>query len=463
MGVLKQPSKQEKPMFLPAEIIPIIEHFRPAFTEPTYQKGVKLLIGTILCKGNRTVCSALRVLGLEEEGDWSKYHHVLNRAKWDGLLLSALLLTRIVKTFVESGPIYIDVDETLERRWGPKIRKRGHWRDSLASGRNMNVTTSGLRWLVFAVVVKVPWSHHEWALPFLSIPLTTPKVSEREGIRHRTVAQRTCQVVYFLRRVLPGRVIRLIGDGAYSVIELGVRAQSQGVTLIAPLRLDARLFDHPPTRLNSDGTKRLGRPRIVGERLPNLADMAKLNGTRWHRGRVQWYDGTTEIIDWVSGTALWYSTGSTPLSIRWVLIRDPKGERDTVSFFSTDVHQDERDIIATFVKRWAIEVTFELGRAHLGIETQRQWSDNAIERTTPVLFGLFSIVVLMVHALYMDQPLPLNNAAWHHKSHATFHDILALLRRRIWAHYLFHTPDHSTALWLFPLRQRQLLLSAVSY
>ncbi len=450
-------------MFLPAEIIPIVECFRPAFTEPTYQKAIVLLIGTVLCKGNRTVCSALRVLGLEQKGDWSKYHHVLNRAKWDGLLLSALLLTLIVETFVATGIIYIVVDETLERRWGPKITKRGHWRDSLASGRNMNVSTSGLRWLVFSVVVAVPWSHHDWSLPFLSILLTTPKVSEKRGIRHRTVAQRTGQVVCWLRRVLPGREIKLVGDGAYSVVALGLRSQSQGITLIAPLRLDARLFNHPPARIKPDGTKRRGRPPCVGERLPNLAQVATFATTCWHRGRVGWYDGESEVIDWATGTALWYTEGTPPIHIRWVLVRDPSGKHETKAYFSTDIHQSAPSIIADFVKRWSIEVTFEVSRAHLGVETQRQWSDKAIERTTPALFGIFSIVVLMVHALYPDEQIPLPQAAWHPKTHATFHDILALLRWRLWDHILFQTPADSPAPRLFSRSSIRHLFSVVSY
>ena len=154
-------------MSLPAEIIPLVAAFRPAFTEPTYRKVLVLLVGTILAKGRRTVTAALRILGLEQQGDWSKYHHVLNRSAWDGLLLSRLLLHLIVKTFVAAGSIiYITVDETLERRWGPQIRKRGHWRDSLASSRKLNVSTSGIRWLSFAVVMQVPWSPHACALPF---------------------------------------------------------------------------------------------------------------------------------------------------------------------------------------------------------------------------------------------------------------------------------------------------------
>ena len=451
-------------MFLPAEIIPLLECFRPVFTEPTYQKAMSLVVGTILSKGRRTVTSALRVLGLEREGDWSKYHHVLNRARWDGLQLSAILLNLIINTFVACGAvIYITVDETLERRWGPKISKRGHGRDSLASSRGMSVSSSGLRWLSLAVVVNVPWSPLHWSLPFLHILLTTPQVSKERGIRHRTVARRTMQVVCWLRRTLPGRPIHLIGDGAYSVIKLGLRCQLNGVTLIAPLRLDARLFDYPPSRRDVQGKKPRGRPPCVGQRRPNLSAVATFKSTCWHRSRIDWYGGESEIVDWATGTALWYSTGTPPLPIRWVLVRDPKGKRDTVAFFSTDVHQSPPTIIMDFVKRWSHEVTFEEARAHLGIETQRQWSDKAIERTTPALFGLFSLVVLMAHTLCPEGQIPLLQAAWYPKTHASFHDLLFLVRRRLWPRLLFQTDAFPPDLRLFSTPQVQRLLSALCY
>lgn len=451
-------------MFLPAEIIPVFECFAPAFTEPTYKKALILVIGTLLSKGRRTVTSALRAMGLEQESGWSKYHHVLNRAEWSGLAVSRILLLLLVETFVASrASIDISVDETLERRWGPKISKRGHWRDSLASGRKMNVSTSGLRWLVFAVVVKVPWSSLYWSLPFLSILLTTPKVSAKLGKRHKTVAQRTGQVVYWLRRTLPGRQIHLIGDGAYSVIRLGLKCQSNGVTLIAPLRLDARLFDHPPSRLAPDGKKRRGRPPCVGQRLPNLETVATLASTCWHRGRVDWYGGKTEVVDWATGTALWYSTGTPPLHIRWVLVRDPEGERPTVAYFSTDIHQSAPTVIADFVKRWSHEVTFEEVRAHLGVETQRQWSDKAIERTTPALLGLYSLTVLMAFAFHPDGSIPLPQAAWYHKNHASFHDVLTLVRYRFWCQFLFQTSAIPPDLRLLSPVQGERLLSAVCY
>jgi hypothetical protein len=447
-------------MFLPAEIILVLSHFAPAFTQPTYQKAIVLVMGTILAKGRRTVASALRAMGKEQEAGWSKYHQVLNRAQWSELEVSQLLLQLIVSTFVSAGTIVtIAVDETLERRWGPQIRKRGHWRDSLASSRKQSVSTSGLRWLVLAVVLNVPWTPYALALPFLSLLLNTPKVSQRLDKRHKTVAQRTGQAVAWMRRCLPGRAIHLVGDGAYAVIELGLTCQRQQVTLIAPLRLDARLFEPPYQPL----VKGRGRPAVVGARLPTLAQVVLLPTTQWQRSQLLWYGGTTAVVDWVTGSALWYSTGTTPLSIRWVLVRDPTGKRPIRAFFSTEQALAAPAIIADFVRRWSLEVTFEEVRAHLGIETQRQWSDLAIERSTPALFGLFTLVVLFAQALYPDGRFPLSTAAWYPKTHVSFHDLLALVRRRIWLYSFFQTAAFSSDTHLITHAQFEHLLSAVSY
>lgn len=447
-------------MFLPTEIIAVLAHFRPAFTQPTYEKGIELLIGTLLTRGRRTVTAALRAIGKADEPQWSKYHHVLNRARWSGLTVSRLLLQLLVATLAAgSGVVTIAVDETLERRWGPQIRQCGHWRDSCASSKQLHVSTRGLRWLVFALVVDVPWSRYTLALPFLSVLLTTPKVSASLGKPHKTVAQRTGQVVIWLRRTLAGYPIHLVGDGAYAVIELGLRCQRCQVTLVAPLRLDARLFE-PPYRPQ---TKLPGRPAVVGARLPNLADVAQAPTTRWHRSRVRWYGASHAVMDWMTGNALWYSTGTAPLAIRWLLVRDPAGVRPTRAFFSTDCHQAIPTMISDFVDRWTLEVTFEESRAHLGIETQRQWSDLAIERTTPALLALFSLVVLMAHALYPDGQIPAEQTAWYPKSSPTFHDLLRLVRRRLWLHFLFQTAGPLPDLRLFTPPRLSHLLATVCY
>lgn len=447
-------------MFLPAEIIQVLAPFAPEFSQPTYAKAVELVVGTLLARGRRTVTSALRALGKGQATEWGKYHQVLNRAKWSGLALSQRLLCLLVATFSAADEqVTIAVDETLERRWGPQIRQRGHWRDSLASSRQVSVSTSGLRWLVLALVVQVPWTPYALALPFVSVLLTTPKVSAQQGQRHKTATAVTQQLVVWVRRSLPGRAIHLVGDGAYAVIGLGLRCQHQQVTLIAPLRLDARLFA-PPLRLLG---KRTGRPAVVGARLPTLSAVAANPTTNWQRSQVPWYGGKPAVVDWTTGTALWYTTGTAPLPIRWVLVRDRTAKRPLRAFFSTAPHQAPPTIIADFVKRWPLEVTFEEARAHLGLETQRQWSKPAIERTTPALFALFTLIVLMVKALYPDGRLPLPQVAWYPKTHVTFHDLLALVRRRLWLHALFQTDVLPKALCLSDPDQVERLLSAVCY
>jgi hypothetical protein len=82
--------------------------------------------------------------------------------------------------------------------------------------------------------------------------------------------------------------------------------------------------------------------------------------------------------------------------------------------------------------RWSLEVTFEEAGAHLGLETQRQWSALAIARTTPVLLGLFSLVTVLALQLSGDGQIPVPVTAWYHKEEPTFSDCLAVVRRHLW-------------------------------
>jgi hypothetical protein len=127
------------------------------------------VVGTLLAHGHRTVTAALRHMGLHRRSSWAPYHHVLNRSVWSPRTVSRILLQLVVSTFVGVGGVDMVIDETLERRWGRKIRRRCHWRDSRLSSRQRHVTTSGLRWVVMAVVVTLPWTQQRWALPFLSV------------------------------------------------------------------------------------------------------------------------------------------------------------------------------------------------------------------------------------------------------------------------------------------------------
>jgi hypothetical protein len=447
-------------MPLPDPIIEVLTVFRPLFTAPTWSKLMILLTGTLLTHGRRTVAAALRCTGNDKASNWSLFHQVLNRARWSPLAVSRQLLFLIVETFVPAGA-YVDlvIDETLERRWGRKISKRGHYRDSLLSSRERSVSSPGLRWIVMAVVVTLPWTKRSWALPFLCVLATTPEVSERLGKQHKTVGMWAHQMVSLVRRWLPDRKIKLMGDTAYTILELGLHANAEHVTLITTGRLDAVLHEPPPERTKHT----IGRPRVVGKRLPSLEQVLQDPQTGWQSLALDWYGQGKRTVQVSTGTALWYRYGSDPLPIRWVLTRDPSGKRPPKALFSTDPTQAAEQIIRDFMKRWSLEATFEESRAHLGIETQRQWSDRAIERSTPTLFGLYSLVTLFGQALYPDGCIPVTQSAWYHKQAATFRDVLAAVRRLLWGYETFPTSPPDPDVVLVPRSTLERLSLAACY
>jgi hypothetical protein len=447
-------------MSLPEPIITLLSHFQFAFTAPTWQKMLTLLTGTLLARGRRTVTIALRQMGLEEIPHFSTYHHLLNRARWSPMQLSRCLLGLLVETFVQTGgTIEIVIDETLERRQGVHISKRGYYYDSARSTHEHLQINGGLRWVCMTLVVTPPWTKRCWALPFLSVLATSPEVDVRLGRRHKTVPELAGQMVAVVRRWLPDVPIKLIGDGAYSGLTLGLTCARYHVTLIAPLRQDACLCAPAPER--SPGQN--GRPRIKGKRFPKLSQVLVDPQTTWQQSTVKWYDGSTQVVQWCSGAALWYRAGQPPLPIRWVISRDPTGKRPVRTYFSTDQHQTGLSIVLDFIKRWTIEVTFEESRAHLGIESQRQWSDLAIERSTPCLFGLYSLVALLGLALYPEGTIPFQPTAWYRKQQATFGDVLACVRRQLWGNFSYSTSAHDPNLLLIPRSDLSRLAQAVCF
>ena len=230
------------------EIVQLLSVFAIAFTAPTWKNAQILLFGAILAPGRRTVASALRVMGLEDEPRFEKYHRVLNRNRWQPMLLSRLLLGLIIKFCVPAGmPLFIAVDETLERRWGPKIKYLSIFRDPVRSTKKKVVYTPGVRWLTMAIVIPVPWGKRYWALPFLTVVLLSPKTSDKLGKRHRTSVARAGQLISQVRRWYPEREIVVMGDGAFAAVPLIQHCQRKRiqVTLVSRLRSDARLFDPP--------------------------------------------------------------------------------------------------------------------------------------------------------------------------------------------------------------------------
>ena len=228
-----------------------------------------------------------------------------------------------------------------------------------------------------------------------------------------------------------------MADSAYASLQLLAscrRFLPKPVTFITRLRLDAALYDPAPPRRPGQ----IGRPRLKGERLPNLSVIAEDPSTLWAPVVVDnWYGSGERIVEVTSATALWYSTGLPAVPIRWVVVRDPQGEFATQALLCTDLGARPEKIVGWFVLRWQMETTFQEARRHLGVETQRQWSELAIRRTTPALLGLFSLVTLFAQQRMVRSTEAVRRAAWYRKPHPTFSDALALVRKELWAHATF--------------------------
>src|SRR4051812_47354675 len=246
-------------------ILSVLDHFRSAFTRPTWEKAQVLFTGTILARGRRTVAAALRATGHEHYRHFSRFHAVFSRARWSALELARRLLLLLVQAFVPQGGLTLVIDETLERRRGPQITKRGYHRDPIASSKSQHVAASGLRWMVLALVVDVPWSRLRWALPFLSRLAPSVKVDAAQRRRHKTLCTHARQMITVVRRWLPGVPMTLLGDTTYSAIALGHDCRRRRVRLIAPLGLKAGL-PHPPPA--AGGKTARGRPPQGGRAPP---------------------------------------------------------------------------------------------------------------------------------------------------------------------------------------------------
>jgi len=445
-------------------MIRLLEPFAPLFSKRVFQHVKVLVAGAILAPERRTVSSALHAMGLDQHKRFHRYHRVLSRASWSRLEVSRVLLGLVVEVFVPKGgsPLVVGIDETLERRWGKKIAAKGVYRDPVRSTDQNFVKSSGLRWVCVMLLVAVPWASRVWALPFLSALAPSERYAAKRGKRHKKITEWAWQLLLVLRRWYPQREIVAVADRAYASLKLldRCRKHRKPITFITRLRLDSALYELAPPRYPGQ----IGRPRLKGERLPNLSEVAKDPTTVWKLTTIaNWYGESERMVEIASAKAVWYSTGLPAVPVRWVLIRDPQNEFKTQALLCTDLEADPEEILSWFVMRWQLEVTFQEVRRHLGFETQRQWSDMAIRRTTPALLGLFSVITLFAHGQMRQATGALRRVAWYRKTHPTFSDALALVRKELWAYATFYGLPADTETVKVPKAFMERLTDALCY
>ena len=421
---------------LPACFAALILTFAPLFRYRSWRHAEVLLVGAILAPGKRTVTSLLRITGLSHEPRFVNYHRVLNRACWSARGAARLLLRLLLAAFVPSGPVLLGIDDTIERRRGKRIAAKGIYRDPVRSSHAHFVKASGLRWISLMLLAPIPWAGRVWALPFLTVLAPSERYAQERGRQHKKLTDWARQIVWQARRWMPDRALVLVADSSFAALELLAALTRQGVIGVTRLRLDAALYEPAPQRRRQSK----GRPPTKGRRLPNLTDVLAAATTRWQRVRIPgWYGEGDRFVEFCSATAVWRHAGLPVVPIRWVLLRDPLGRFDPQALLCTDPAREPLQILTWYVRRWQVEVTFREVRDHLGVETQRQWSDRAIARTTPCLLALFSRVALLAAHLNPETRQTVTTAAWYHKPHPTFADTLAAVSRQFWQEQGFFT------------------------
>jgi hypothetical protein len=380
-----------------------------------------LFLGATLCRGGRTICACLRILGMSGERAFANYHHVLSRCNWNGLQGSKILFSMLLP--LTKGEILLIVDEHLERRRGKNIKSKDIYRDPVASSKSWLVKCFGIKWVVLSVGVYFPWSKRCFALPFFCVPKKPSEHSACKGRNCRTGIDLLCQMLCQVRRWYPNLSFTLVGDGEYAKVKLAKMCIRLSIGLVSRMRSDARLHEYPKKK------EWRGRTVKLGERiLPTLKHKRK-----WESGVIQWYGGVKKKVKWEAYKCLWYAGKPEviiPIVAIWVKLR----ENDEIILMCTDSGLTPREIIEMYIKRWNLEVTFRECRDYLGVETQRQWSDNAIERTTPLLFCLYSLITLIGNEIYKSEGIEKRSTAWFKKRNITFSDLLIRVRMEIWNH-----------------------------
>jgi hypothetical protein len=441
---------------LPESVHTLFDPLEPAFTRPTHHRFLLLAIAAILTLGGHTISNLLRCLGVLAPGHPSSYHRVFSRSPWNGWDLARRFSQVILGRFAPQGVIELAADDTVTEHPGPKVYGKGCHRDPVRSTHSFTAFRWGHKWVVLALLVRLPCTTRRWALPLL-IALYQPEEENRQqGRRHKTPPQLLRQMLLVLMRWFPDRKFVCTADGNYATHELAELASrySRRLAFISKFYPAANLVAPPPQYSGK------GRPRVKGQKLPAPAGVVA-STLKFPRLEVAWYGGGRRRVEIVTGTAYWYKGGRPLVPVRWVFVHDLTGTHRDEYFFTTEPTMSPQMVIETYTGRWNIETTFQEARSYLGLETTRGWSRNTVLRVSPCLFGLYTVVAY----LYVELPAKYQRVRvvdWPGKHDVTFSDAITAVRRWLWVEWIFAIPGHRQAFTKLGRPLRRILLNALA-
>ena len=398
---------------LPASWRAVLDTFRPAFRRSsTFAVFALLATGLVAQAGRRTVVGMLAGVGVAAAVSFHTACRFFSRHTWDadriGLALARLVVDRLLG---EHAPIMVVVDDTLIRRWGPKVFGAFWTHDG--SAQDPNALGRGNRWVVAGIVLTVPFCSHPVCLPVL--------LRLWRGKGTASPVRLAGELISVLAQAFPDRRIHVVGDAAYH----GKPLLIAGATITTRLPANAVLYALAPPR-----TGKRGRPRLKGDRIGGPAQIAAT--ASWRQVTVT-RDGRADTVEAATNDAICYgASGNTPGRV--VLVREPADQK-ALAIFTTDLDSDAEAIVARYAHRWPIETAIAAGKQTLGIGQAQNRLQRAVERTLPFQFIVYSLVIVWytLHGHHQDD-LAQRRAAqpWYrHKHEPAFEDMLTKLRRAL--------------------------------
>lgn len=419
---------------IPSAARPLLLQFSCAFTRPTFQRWIVLLLATILTCGRRTVTNLLRTVPMLAPGHATSYHRVFSKRRWSSWTLARRLIAFILDHWVPKGPVYLAGDDTVDEHRGKKVFGKACHRDAVRSTHSFTAYRWGHKWVVLAILVRFPFAARPWALPVLVALYRSEEWNRKHGRRHKTPALLMRQLLAVLVHWFPERRFIFGGDQSYGTHDLATFAHRhrRHLTLVSRFYPDANLYEPPSPAVPG----KRGRPRKRGAKSPSPCEVVAT--AKRQRMTVSWYGGGERKVEVISAIGHWYKGGVGLVPIRWVYVHDLTGTHRDEYFFTTDVTMAPVAIVGNYTGRWSIETTFQEMRAYIGLETTCGWSENTVLRLAPSLFGLYSVVALLYAALPAKHTR-VGKVIWLGKRTATFSDAMTAVRRWLWVEGVFET------------------------
>jgi hypothetical protein len=226
-----------------------------------------------------------------------------------------------------------------------------------------------------------------------------------------------------------------LGDGGYGTHEFDCFAyrHRRRLTLVSKFPKDANLYH--PAPIQTSGTN--GRPRSKGKPMAKPETVVARMRKKKKKLKVTWYGGGTRLVEYVTGVGHWFKSGVRLVPIRWVYVRDLSGTHRDEYFFTTDLNMSPKAIIELYGARWNIETTFQELRSQMGLETTRGWSRQTVLRMAPCLILSYTLIVLFYDQLTKTRAVNRTGVHWRGKSHTTFSNMHATVRRYLWMEWVF--------------------------